>query len=94
VLSEHRNCDNTATIANSENARSRMVASSAGKCEYGGQRRMSYVMSEFRLLDLTLFFIKNNANLQSTPSGAIRKCVRGSKPEGRSHPITTLRHIQ
>jgi hypothetical protein len=43
--------------------------------------------------NLKVFLIKNNANLQSTPSGAISKCVKGSKPEGRSHTITTLRHI-
>jgi hypothetical protein len=42
----------------------------------------------------SFFYIKNNADLQSTPSGAISKCVIGSNPEGRSHPITTLRHIQ
>jgi hypothetical protein len=38
-LSEHKYCDNAATNANSENARSRMVASSAGKREYGGKGR-------------------------------------------------------
>jgi hypothetical protein len=31
VLSEHKHCDNAATDANSENARSRMVATSVGK---------------------------------------------------------------
>jgi hypothetical protein len=42
-LSEHKHCDNAATNANSENARSRMEASSVGKCEYGGKgRRVKY----------------------------------------------------
>jgi hypothetical protein len=39
VFSEHKHCDNAATIANSENARSKMGASSAGKHEYGGKAR-------------------------------------------------------
>jgi hypothetical protein len=34
-----------------------------------------------------IYFI---ANLQSTPPGAISKCVRGTKSEGRSHPAMTL----
>jgi hypothetical protein len=40
VLSEHKHCDNAATNANSENVRSRMEATSAGKRGYGdkGQR--------------------------------------------------------
>jgi hypothetical protein len=38
-LSEHKHCDNAATNANSENTRSRMEASSAGKSEYEGKGR-------------------------------------------------------
>jgi hypothetical protein len=38
-LFEHKNCDNVATNANSENARSRTEASSAGKHEYGDEGR-------------------------------------------------------
>jgi hypothetical protein len=36
---KHKHCDSTATNANSENARSRMEASSAWKHEYGGKGR-------------------------------------------------------
>jgi len=39
LLSEHKHCDNTATNSNSENARSRMVASFAGKHGYEDERR-------------------------------------------------------
>ena len=35
LLSEQKYCNNVATNSNSENARSRMVASSARKCGYG-----------------------------------------------------------
>jgi hypothetical protein len=38
-LSEHKHCDNVATNANTENAKIRMEASSAGKHEYGGKGR-------------------------------------------------------
>jgi hypothetical protein len=38
-LSEHKQCDNAATNANSENGRSRMEASSVGKRGYGGKGR-------------------------------------------------------
>jgi hypothetical protein len=38
-LSEHKHCDNTATDANSENAISRMEASSVGKRVQGGKGR-------------------------------------------------------
>jgi hypothetical protein len=38
-LSEHKQCDNVVTNANSENTRSRMVAISAGEREYGGKGR-------------------------------------------------------
>jgi hypothetical protein len=38
-LSECKHCDNVVTNANSEIARSRMEASSAGKREYGGKGR-------------------------------------------------------
>jgi hypothetical protein len=38
-LSEHKHCDNAATNANSENARSRIEARSAGKRAYGGKGR-------------------------------------------------------
>jgi hypothetical protein len=38
-LSEHKHCDNVVTNANSENARSRMEASSAGNREYRGKGR-------------------------------------------------------
>jgi hypothetical protein len=37
-LSEHKHCDNAAINTNSENARSRMEASSAGKREYGAKK--------------------------------------------------------
>jgi hypothetical protein len=53
-LSEHKHCDNAATNANSENGRNRMVASSVGKREYGGKRKMSQVLGAFRLLDFTM----------------------------------------
>jgi hypothetical protein len=46
------------------------------------------------LRSFLLFFIKDSANLQSTPSGAISKCVREGKPEGRSHPVMTLHRMQ
>jgi hypothetical protein len=39
-LSEHKHCDIVATYANSENARSRTEASSAGKREHGGEGRL------------------------------------------------------
>jgi len=39
LLSEHKHCDNAATNSNSENARSRMVASFAGKRGYGNKGR-------------------------------------------------------
>jgi len=39
LLSEHKNCDNMATNLNSENARRRMVASSAGKRGYRDKGR-------------------------------------------------------
>jgi hypothetical protein len=38
-LSEHKHCDIVATNANNEKAKSRMEASSAGKCEYGDKGR-------------------------------------------------------
>ena len=38
-LSEPKHCDNVATNSNSENARSRMVANSAGKRGYGDKGR-------------------------------------------------------
>jgi hypothetical protein len=38
----------------SENARSRMEASSTAKHEYGGQRKMSKVLGAFGLLDFTM----------------------------------------
>jgi hypothetical protein len=38
-LSEHKQCDNVGSNANSKIARSRMEASSAGKHEYGGKGR-------------------------------------------------------
>jgi len=38
LLSEHKNCGNVATNSNSENARSRMVASSVGEVWVWGQR--------------------------------------------------------
>jgi hypothetical protein len=38
-LSEHKHCDDTAANVNSENARSRMEASSSGEREYGGKGR-------------------------------------------------------
>jgi hypothetical protein len=54
-LSEHNRSDNAATNANSENARSRMVASSAGKRGYGGkERNMGQVLGAFALLDFTM----------------------------------------
>jgi hypothetical protein len=46
-MNEHKHCDNAATNANSENARSRMEATSARKREYGGQRKMSQVLDAF-----------------------------------------------
>jgi hypothetical protein len=41
ALSEHRQCDNAATNANSESARSSMEASSAGRREYGAKEDQS-----------------------------------------------------
>jgi hypothetical protein len=38
-LSEHKHGDDVANNANSENTRSRMLASSAGKREYGDKAR-------------------------------------------------------
>jgi hypothetical protein len=38
-LSEHKNCHNVATSANSKNAKRRIKASSAGKCGYGDKGR-------------------------------------------------------
>jgi hypothetical protein len=37
VISEHKNCDNAATNANSEKDRSIVAASSEGKRSYGGE---------------------------------------------------------
>jgi hypothetical protein len=38
-LSEHKHCDNVTTNVNTDNARSRMEASSAGKHRCGGKGR-------------------------------------------------------
>jgi hypothetical protein len=43
------------TNVNSENARSRMEASSVGKCEYQGQTKMNQVLGTFGLLDWRAF---------------------------------------
>jgi hypothetical protein len=53
LLSEHKHCDNAATNLNSENARSRMVASLRGSVgmETG---KMSQVLGAFGLLDFTM----------------------------------------
>jgi hypothetical protein len=52
-LSEHKHSDNAATNPNSENARSRMVAS-CGEAWVRGQRKMSEVLGAFGLLDFTI----------------------------------------
>ena len=41
LLSEHKHCDNTATNSNSENARSRMVASLQGSLGTGTKEDVS-----------------------------------------------------
>jgi len=48
LLSEHKHCDNAATNSNSENARSRMLAS------LRGQRKTSQVLGSFGLLEFTV----------------------------------------
>jgi hypothetical protein len=53
-LSEHKHCDNTATNLNSENARSRKVASLWGSVGTGEKSKMSQVLGTFRLLDFTM----------------------------------------
>jgi hypothetical protein len=53
LLSEHKHCNNVATNLNSENARSRMVASFGGSGVLG-QREMSQVLGAFGLLDFTM----------------------------------------
>jgi len=37
------------------------------------------------------FLFISNANLQSTPPGAISKCAKAAELEGRNHPSMTLR---
>ena len=53
MLSEHKHCDNEATNSNSENARSRMVASLQGAW-VRGQREINQVLGAFGLLDFTM----------------------------------------
>jgi hypothetical protein len=52
LLYEHKHCGNTATTSNSENARSRMVASLRGSMGMG-TKNMSQVLGAFGLLDFT-----------------------------------------
>jgi len=52
LFSVHKHCDNTATDSNSENARSRMVASLRGNMGTG--TKMSQVLGMFGLLDFTM----------------------------------------
>jgi hypothetical protein len=53
-MSEYKHCENAATNVNSENARSRMVASSAGKHGSGEKRKMNQVLGVFGLLYFTM----------------------------------------
>jgi len=53
LLSEHKHCDNAATNSNSENTRSRTVASLLGSMVQG-QRKMSQELGAFGLLDFTM----------------------------------------
>ena len=53
LLSEHKHCDKAATNSNSENARSRIVAS-LRESWVRGERKMSQVMGAFGLLDSTM----------------------------------------
>jgi len=53
MLSEHKHCDNAATNWNSENARSRMVASLLGRMGTGTKEDESST-SAFGLLDFTV----------------------------------------
>jgi hypothetical protein len=51
--STHKHCDNAATNSNSENARSRMVASLRGSMGTG-TKELSQVLGAFGLLDFTM----------------------------------------
>ena len=51
--STHKHCDNAATNSNSENARSRMVASLRGSMGTG-TKGLSQVLGAFGLLDFTV----------------------------------------
>jgi len=52
-LSEHKHCDNALTNSNSENARSRMVASLRGNVGTA-TKKMSQVLGAFGLLHFTV----------------------------------------
>jgi hypothetical protein len=54
LLSEHKHCDNAATNSNSENARSRIVASLRGSVGTGTKRKYSQILGAFGLLDFTM----------------------------------------